>query len=71
MAALPVTIKTAMVSPMALPMPNIAAAVIPDDAYGKITFQIVCQCDAPNAKLASFIACGVVRIASSETVMIR
>ncbi len=69
-AALPVTIRAAIVSPTALPIPRIAAAVIPEIAYGIMTRCMVCHLFAPSARLASFIESGVVRIASSEMVMI-
>jgi hypothetical protein len=36
-AAFPVTINTAMVSPIARPIPNMAPAVIPDAEYGITT----------------------------------
>ena len=51
--AFPVTIITAMVSPIARPMPNMMAVRTPLLAAGNVTFQIVCQGVAPNARAAS------------------
>ena len=48
-AALPVTIITAMVSPMARPMPSITAMMMPERAAGSTTRQMVCQWVAPRA----------------------
>ena len=69
-AAFPVTISTAIVSPMARPMPRTTPEVIPETEKGITTLYIVCQRVAPNARLASRMARGQFRIASSLTVMI-
>ena len=69
-AAFPVTIRTAMVSPTALPIPRMMAAVIPDRAAGVTTLLMVCQCVAPRANDASRYSRGAEEIASSETLMI-
>jgi len=50
--AFPVTIITAMVSPNALPTPNITAVSTPDLAAGKVTPQMVCHLVAPSANAA-------------------
>ena len=42
-AALPVTIITVIVSPMARPTPSITATMTPDLAAGNTTRQMVCQ----------------------------
>ena len=52
-AALPVTIITAIVSPIARPMPSMTAVRMPERAAGTTTRQIVCQWVAPIARLAS------------------
>ncbi len=52
-AALPVTIMTAMVSPMARPMPSMTAVTMPERAAGTTTRQMVCQRVAPMASEAS------------------
>ena len=52
-AALPVTIITAIVSPMARPTPSIIAVRMPERAAGTVTRQMVCQRVAPNASAAS------------------
>jgi hypothetical protein len=52
-AALPVTIITAMVSPMARPMPSIPAMITPERPAGTTTRQVVCQRVAPMASPAS------------------
>ena len=70
MAALPVTIITAMVSPIALPIPRIMAAVIPDRAEGTITLLIVCHLVAPIDREASRYSMGTELIASSDTLII-
>ncbi|KAF5037333.1 hypothetical protein DSECCO2_565740 [anaerobic digester metagenome] len=69
-AALPVTIRTAMVSPMARPMPRMIAAVIPENAAGTTTCRIVCHRVAPRASDPSRNSRGTLLIASSETEMI-
>ena len=43
---------------------------MPEMEYGMITLYIVCHWVAPKARLASFMARGVVRMASSATVII-
>lgn len=68
-AAFPVTIKTAIVSPIARPIPKTTPEVIPEIEKGITTLYIVCQREAPKAKLASRIVRGQLRIASSATVM--
>ena len=52
-AALPVTIITAIVSPIARPMPSMMAVRIPERAAFTVTIQIVCQRVAPKANAAS------------------
>ena len=47
--ALPATIMTAMVSPMARPMPRIIAVMMPLEAAGSTTRRTVCQLVAPRA----------------------
>ncbi len=69
-AALPATIRTAMVSPIALPIPRMIAAAIPDSAAGTITRLIVCHRVAPMAREPSRNSHGTELIASSETLMI-
>ncbi len=68
-AAFPVTMRTAMVSPMARPMPRMIAAVIPESAPGTMTRAMVCQCVAPTANDPSRNSRGTVAIASSEMLM--
>ena len=46
---IPVIIMTAIVSPITRPIPSMTAATIPEDAAGRITRKIVCQCVAPSA----------------------
>ena len=53
MAEFPVTIITAMVSPMALPTPRMIAAEIPEMAAGTTTFVVVSHLVAPMARDAS------------------
>lgn len=69
-AAFPVTIKTAIVSPIARPIPKTTPDVIPEIENGITTLYIVCQREAPKARLASRIVRGQFRIASSATVII-
>ena len=52
-AALPVTIITVMVSPIARPTPSITAVSTPARAAGSVTRQMVCQRVAPSARAAS------------------
>ena len=52
-AALPVTIITAIVSPMALPIPSMTAVRMPDLPAGTTTRQMVCHRVAPMARPAS------------------
>ena len=65
----PVTIMTAIVSPMALPIPRMAAAEIPDIAAGTMTLIVVSQRVAPMARDASLYEWGTECMASSETDM--
>ncbi len=51
--ALPVTIITVMVSPIARPIPSIIAVSTPERAAGNVTRQMVCQCVAPSASAPS------------------
>jgi len=51
--ALPVTIITAMVSPMARPMPSMTAVTMPERAAGTTMRQMVCHSVAPMASPAS------------------
>ena len=53
MAALPETIRTIIVSPIARPKPRIIAAPMPGIAAGKTTRSAVCVFDAPRASEAS------------------
>ena len=69
-AAFPVTIRTAMVSPIARPMPRMMAAVIPEMAAGTTTRTIVCHFVAPSAREPSRNSRGTAESASSETEMI-
>ncbi len=66
-AAFPVTMSTAMVSPRALPVPRMMAAVIPEKAEGITTRLMVCHRVAPMARLPSRNSCGTALMASSET----
>ena len=52
-ATFPVTIITAIVSPIALPNPRMIAADTPDMAAGKTTFMVVSHLEAPIASDAS------------------
>ncbi|GLI32825.1 hypothetical protein DAMNIGENAA_02580 [Desulforhabdus amnigena] len=54
----PATIKTTIVSPIALDIPRITAVLIPDREAGRITRKTVSQCVAPKAKDASFSSLG-------------
>jgi len=65
---LPATNITAIVSPIALPIPSTTAANIPDFAAGKITLNIVSVWDAPRPKEPSLYALGTDLIAVSDTV---
>ena len=67
MAAFPVTMSTAMVSPRALPVPRMMAAVIPEKAEGITTRLMVCHRVAPMARLPSRNSRGTALMASSET----
>ena len=58
LAALPVTIITAIVSPMARPMPSMTAMTMPERAAGSTTRQIVCHCVAPMASAPSRYSLG-------------
>ena len=70
MAAFPVTMMTAMVSPIARPIPRIIAAAIPERAAGTMTRLIVCQRVAPVARDPSRYSQGTELMASSDTLMI-
>ena len=50
--ALPVTIITAIVSPIARPTPSITAVSTPERAAGRVTPQMVCHRVAPTARAA-------------------
>lgn len=69
-AAFPQTIRIAMVSPTARPMPRMMAAVIPERADGMMTFCMVCHLVAPIARDPSLNSRGTALIASSATVVI-
>lgn len=69
-AALPVTMSTAIVSPMARPIPSTTPDVIPEIEDGITTLYMVCHCVDPSARLASRMERGQLLIASSATVMI-
>ena len=69
-AVLPATIRTAMVSPTALPIPRMMAAAMPERAAGTITRLIVCHRVAPMASEPSRNSCGTELIASSDTLTI-
>ena len=69
-AALPATIRTAMVSPTARPMPRIMAAAMPEMAAGTMTLLIVCHRVAPIASEPSLNSRGTALMASSETLII-
>src|SRR2546428_56894 len=62
----PITINTAIVSPMARPMPRITPVRIPGLAAGNSTLQIVCHLVAPRANDASSNRTGKARIESSD-----
>ena len=66
-AALPVTMSTVIVSPMARPSPSRKAATIPERAAGTTTREIVCHWVAPMARELSRSARGTACSASSET----
>ena len=69
-AALPVTMSTAIVSPMARPIPSTTPDVIPEIEDGITTLYMVCYCVDPSARLASRMERGQLLIASSATVII-
>src|SRR5665648_724750 len=69
-AALPVTIITVMVSPMARPIPSITAVEIPEIAAGTVMRYMVCHLVAPSASDPSFKNDGTECIASSDMDMI-
>ncbi|MEZ4717019.1 MAG: hypothetical protein R2851_13180 [Caldilineaceae bacterium] len=58
LAALPVTIITAMVSPMARPTPSMTAVIRPGRAAGNTTRQMVCHWVAPMASAPSRYSLG-------------
>ena len=51
--AFPVSIRTAIVSPMALPIPSMMAADTPDTAAGRTTLTMDSHLVAPIAREAS------------------
>lgn len=65
----PATNITAIVSPIALPIPNTTPVIIPDLAAGTITLNIVSVFDAPKANDPSLYALGTALIAVSDTVI--
>ena len=69
-AVFPVTIRTAMVSPIARPIPRMIAAAMPESAPGTMTRLIVCQRVAPTAREPSRYSQGTELMASSDTLMI-
>ena len=69
-AAFPVTIRTTIVSPIALPTPSITAAEIPEIAAGIMTLYMVCHLVAPSASEPCFRVLGTELIASSDMVTI-
>jgi len=69
-AAFPVTMSTAIVSPMARPIPRMIAALMPESAAGTITLRTVCQWFAPRARLPSLNSRGTELMASSATLVI-
>ena len=66
----PPTIKTAIVSPIALPTASITPARIPLPAEGIITLYIVCQSVAASAREASLYDLGTALRAVYETLII-
>ena len=68
-AAFPVTMSTAIVSPMARPIPSMTAALIPETAPGTITLLMVCHRVAPSARLPSLNSRGTELRASSATLV--
>ena len=54
LTVLPATMITAIVSPIARPMPKTIAAIIPDFTSGNTMCQVVCHWVAPKAKEPSF-----------------
>src|SRR5690554_7395626 len=65
--AFPVTIKTVIVSPIALPNPKIQAAIIPEPAAGNTTFNMLTHLFPPKAYDASLNDWGTDRKASSRS----
>src|SRR5690606_29452780 len=57
-------------SPIALPIPSIIAAIIPEDAAGTNIYRIVSHLVAPKAKEASLYSFGKALIASSAILTI-
>ena len=70
MGEFPVTIRTAIVSPTARPMPRMSAAVMPERAEGTTTCEMVCHRVVPRAREPSRYSFGTAEMASSETLMI-
>ncbi len=65
----PDAIRTAIVSPIALPNPAIIDANIPSKELGSVIPKIVSRLDAPSAYDASSCSLGTMEIASSERVV--
>src|SRR5262249_55081280 len=65
--ALPITKVTAMVSPSALPRPNMMPPTMPVREYGTTTFQITSQVVAPSPYADSFNTSGTVSKTSRVT----
>ena len=69
LATLPATIRMAMASPMARPMPSTTEAAMPLLAAGMLTLKIVSIFVAPSARLASSYSGGTAFSAVSLTEM--
>ena len=65
-AALPMTMVTAIVSPIARPRPSMAAPEIPAREYGSTATRIISQRVAPSASAASLWSRGTVDMTSRE-----
>ena len=66
-ARLPMTMVTAIVSPMARPRPSMIAPRIPVRPYGNTATRTISHLVAPKAKAASRCACGTARSTSCVT----
>ena len=64
--ALPITSTTAIVSPIARPIPSIAPPVIPGREYGRTARRIISHRVAPSASAPSLSADGTVAMTSRE-----